>query len=64
MAVILKEATIFGARLDIVSEPYVTDFIALEWNVLLFLVLYKRLLFKGKTSFTISSGSAFIVSYN
>ena len=74
---LLKEATdcrlfirvgtssqIFGARWDSASEPYVTDLIGLEWNVLLFLVLYGSLLFKGKISFIISCESPFTILYN
>ena len=55
---------IFGSRWDSVSEPYVTDLIGLEWNVLWFLVLYEKLLFKGKTSFIISGESPFTILYN
>ena len=52
---------IFGARWDGVLKPYVTDLIDLEWNVPLFLMLYERLLFKGKTSFIISDQSIFAI---
>lgn len=55
---------IFGARWDSVSEPYVTDFIGLDWNILQFLVLYERLLFKRKISFIISGENPFIILYN
>ena len=60
---------IFGARWDSVSEPYVTHLIGLDWNILQFLVLYERLLFKRKISFIISlyhyiSENPFTILYN
>ena len=55
---------IFGARWDSVSEPYIIDLIGLEWNVLLFLVLYERLLLEEITSFIISGENPFTILYN
>ena len=49
---------------EIVFQSHnVTDLIVLEWNILLFLVLYGRFLFKGKTSH-ISIESPFTILYN